>query len=268
MARMTLPDLSLAVSRLRRAAPLVHNITNQVVANVTANALLAIGASPAMVMAEEEVGEFVRKAAALVVNLGTLTAPQRAAMHLATEAAGEAGVPWILDPVAAGATAFRLDTARGLLGHRPQVVRGNASEILALAGEVAGGKGVDSAHRPEAAREAARALARRSGAVVAVTGATDYVTDGEAMLAIANGHPMLTRVTGTGCTATALIGAFLGAGFDGMAAATAGLAVLGVVAEGAARMADKPGSFQVALLDGLYALEDADLARQARISAA
>lgn len=265
---MTPTDLSLALSRLRTAAPLVHNITNQVVANVTANALLAIGASPAMVLAEEEVGEFVRKAAALVVNLGTLTAPQRAAMHVATEAAAEAGVPWILDPVAAGATAFRLETALSLLGRGPRVVRGNASEILALAGQAAGGKGVDSAHRPEAAREAARGLARMSGAVVAVTGATDYVTDGAATWAIANGHPMLTRVTGTGCTATALIGAFLGAGLDGMAAATAGLAVLGVVAEGAARQAGGPGSFQVALLDGLHALEGADLARQARVTAA
>jgi hydroxyethylthiazole kinase len=268
MAKMTPPDLSVALSRLRAAAPLVHNITNQVVANVTANALLAIGASPAMVLAEEEVGEFTPKAAALVVNLGTLTAPQRAAMHVATEAAAKAGVPWILDPVAAGATAFRLDTARSLLGRGPSVVRGNASEILALAGEAAGGKGVDSAHRPEVARQAARHLARQSGAVVAVTGATDYVTDGTAMLAVANGHPMLTRVTGTGCTATALIGAFLGAGLDGMAAATAGLAVLGVAAEEAARKADGPGSFQVALLDGLYALEDAGLARQARVSPA
>jgi hydroxyethylthiazole kinase len=265
---MTLPDLSTALSRLRNAAPLVHNITNQVVANVTANALLAIGASPAMVQAEEEVGEFVHKAAALVVNIGTLTAPQRAAMHVATAAAAAAGVPWILDPVAAGATAFRMDTARSLLGRSPRVVRGNASEILALAGQAAGGKGVDSADRPEAAREAARQLARRSGAVVAVTGATDYVTDGTAMLAIANGHPMLTRVTGTGCTATALIGGFLGAGLDGMAAATAGLAVLGVVAELAAEQAGGPGSFQVALLDGLHHLGDAELGRLARISVA
>ncbi|MFD1108145.1 hydroxyethylthiazole kinase [Pseudoroseomonas ludipueritiae] len=267
-ARMTSPDLSSALSRLRAAAPLVHNITNQVVANITANALLAIGASPAMVLAEEEVGEFTPKAAALVVNLGTLTAPQRASMHVATEAAIEAGIPWILDPVAVGATAFRLGTAHSLLERGPSVIRGNASEILALAGEVAGGKGVDSAHRAEAAREAARRLARRSGSVVAVTGATDYVTDGTGMLAIANGHPLLTRITGTGCTATALIGAFLGAGLDGMAAATAGLAVLGVAAEEAAQRATAPGSFQVALLDSLYTLGDAALARQARVSAA
>jgi hydroxyethylthiazole kinase len=265
---MTLPDLSHALARLRGAAPLVHNITNQVVANVTANALLAIGASPAMVQAEEEVAEFVVEAAALVVNLGTLTAPQRAAMHLATAAALDAGVPWILDPVAAGATAFRLGTAHSLLKHAPSVVRGNASEILALAGHAGGGKGVDSVHRPEAAREAARDLARRSGAVVAVTGATDYVTDGTAMLSIANGDAMLTRVTGTGCTATALIGAFLGAGLDGMAAATAGLAVLGVAAELAAPGAGGPGSFQVALLDALHGLQDETLGRMARIDAA
>jgi hydroxyethylthiazole kinase len=259
-------DLMTALPRLRAAAPLVHNITNQVVANFTANALLAVGASPAMVQAEEEVGVFVKLAAALVVNMGTLTSPQLAAMHLATQAAAEAGIPWVLDPVAAGATPFRLQAARGLVQRSPAVVRGNASEILALAGESASSKGVDSAHGSDAAREAARALALQHGAVVAVTGAVDYVTDGRTTWAIANGHPMLTRVTGTGCTATALIGAFLGAGLPPMQAATAGLAVLGVVGEGAAEHATAPGSFQVALLDGLYTLAADTLVQKARVT--
>jgi len=262
---MQQPDLTHALSRLREAAPLVHNITNQVVANVTANALLAIGASPAMVQAEEEVGSFVRLAAALVVNIGTLTAPQLAAMHIATRAAGEAGVPWILDPVAAGATPYRLQAARSLVQLQPAVVRGNASEILALAGEAVSSKGVDSTHGSGAALAAARHIAKEHGAVVAVTGAVDYVTDGQATWAIANGHKMLTRVTGTGCTATALIGAFLGAGFTGMQAALAGLTVLGVVGELAAAKASAPGSFQVAILDGLYELDDATLASHARV---
>jgi hydroxyethylthiazole kinase len=261
-------DLTNVLSRLRAAAPLVHNITNQVVANVTANALLAIGASPAMVQAEEEVGSFVRLAAALVVNIGTLTAPQLAAMHIATQVAGEAGVPWILDPVAAGATPFRLQAARDLIRRQPAVVRGNASEILALAGESVTSKGVDSTHGSGAALQAAKHLSAEYGAVVAVTGAVDYVTDGQLTWAIANGHPMLTRVTGTGCTATALIGSFLGAGLPAMQAALAGLAVMGVVGEQAATKATAPGSFQVAILDGLHELDDATLASRARVALA
>ncbi|MDB5368534.1 MAG: Hydroxyethylthiazole kinase [Roseomonas sp.] len=261
-------DGSDVIARLRAAAPLVHNITNYVVANLTANALLAVGASPAMVEAEEEVAEFVRRAAALVVNIGTLTAPRRVAMHRAAAAAAEAGVPWILDPVAAGATGFRLETAQVLAAQRPAVVRGNASEILALAGQTAGSRGVDSVHAAEAARDAARGLARRLGTVVAVTGAVDYVTDGARMMAVANGHALLTRVTGTGCTATALIGAFLGAGLPPMEAALAGLVLLGVAAEHAAAEAAGPASFQVALLDRLALTDDAALAAGARVTPA
>lgn len=258
-------DLPAALSDLRMAAPLVHNITNVVVANVTANALLALGASPAMVQAPEEVEEFVAKASALVVNIGTLMAPQRLSMHLAAKAATAAGVPWILDPVAAGATQYRLETARSLLALKPQVLRGNASEILALAGESGRSRGVDSTQTSDRGLEAARMLARRNGTVVAVTGAVDYITDGDQVLAIENGHLMLTRVTGTGCTATALIGAFLGAGLSGIEAAGAGLAVLGVAAEMAAENAAGPGSFQVALLDALYALDETELASRARL---
>jgi hydroxyethylthiazole kinase len=258
-------DLPGALARLHAAAPLVHNITNQVVSNLTANALLAVGASPAMVQAEQEVEEFVRIAAALVVNIGTLQAPTLAAMHLAAQAATAAGVPWILDPVAAGATAYRREAATSLLALRPQVLRGNASEIMALAGEAGTSRGVDSTQAAERAQDAARRLALQSGAVVAVTGATDYITDGTNMLAVANGHKMLTRVTGTGCTATALIGAFLGAGLLPMEAAGAGLALLGLAAEQAAPSAG-PASFQVALIDALYRMDGATLAAGARLS--
>ncbi|MFC3123667.1 hydroxyethylthiazole kinase [Pseudoroseomonas globiformis] len=270
--RRMVPDEAMAMldgalARLRQEAPLVHNITNQVVSNVTANALLAIGASPAMVQAEEEVGEFVRHARALVINIGTLLAPQRAAMLIAARGAKAAGIPWVLDPVAAGATAYRRSAARDLLSLGPSVLRGNAGEILALAGEAGLSRGVDSLAASTAAREAAGALARQGkGMVVAVTGATDYVTDGTTMLALSNGHPLLTRVTGTGCTATALIGAFLGAGLPPMAAAVAGLTALGVAAEDAALRATGPGSFQVALLDRLHGLEDAAMREAARIT--
>jgi hydroxyethylthiazole kinase len=265
---MTTPafDLTAALSTLRARNPLVHNITNYVVMNTTANALLAVGASPAMVHAGEEVADFAPIAAALVVNIGTLSAPWVSAMIAAANAANNAGVPWILDPVAAGATPFRRETSRRLVALKPAVIRGNASEIIAVAGDSSGGKGVDSTASSESAADTARRLARDTGAVVAVTGKVDYVTDGQRTAAIANGDVMLTRVTGTGCTATAIIGAYLGAGFAPFDAAVAGLATIGVAAEIAVKEARGPGSFQVALIDALYRLDDAALAAGARVS--
>jgi hydroxyethylthiazole kinase len=253
-------DLSRALARLRARGPLVHNITNYVVMNTTANALLAIGASPAMVHALPEVEAFAPLAQALVINIGTLSPPWVEAMEKAAVAANAAGVPFVLDPVAAGATAYRTEVSLRLLALRPAIVRGNASEIMALAGESgAAGKGVDSTRGSDAARDAAKALAERAHCVVAVTGAVDYVTDGTRMTGIANGDPMLSRVTGTGCMATALCGAFLGAGLAAFDAAVAGLAVMGVAAEQAIRGAKGPASFQVALIDAFHTLDDAAL---------
>jgi hydroxyethylthiazole kinase len=263
---VTTPDLTSALSTLRARNPLVHNITNYVVMNTTANALLAVGASPAMVHAAEEVADFAPIAAALVINIGTLSAPWVEAMAAAATAANGAGVPWILDPVAVGATAFRGETSRRLVALKPAVIRGNASEIMALAGARSAGKGVDSTASSESAADTARRLAQDTGAVVAVTGRADYVTDGEHTAAIANGDIMLTRVTGTGCTATAIIGAYLGAGLAPFDAAVAGLATIGVAAETAVKEARGPGSFQVALIDALYGLDDAALVGGARIS--
>ncbi|MCB1495713.1 MAG: hydroxyethylthiazole kinase [Bauldia sp.] len=256
---MERPDLTSAIDRLRSRGPLVHNITNYVVMNSTANALLAAGASPAMVHALDEVADFAPIAQALVINIGTLSAPWVAAMEKAAEAANAAGVPWILDPVAAGATAYRTETATRLAAMGPAVIRGNASEIMSLAGEAGGARGVDSTKGSEAAQDAARRLAKRTGAVVAVTGAVDYVTDGERMVGLANGDPMLARVTGTGCMATAIIGACLGAGLAPFDAAVAGLTMLGVAAETAIRHANGPASFQVGLIDALHRLDDAAL---------
>ena len=260
------PELHDAVARLRARAPLIHNITNYVVMNTTANALLAIGASPAMVHALPEVEAFAPLAQVLVINIGTLSPPWVEAMERAAVAANVTGVPFILDPVAVGATAYRTEVSLRLLALRPAIVRGNASEIMALAGETgAAGKGVDSTRGSEAARDAAAALARRAKCVVAVTGAVDYVTDGERMTGIANGDPMLSRVTGTGCMATAICGAFLGAGLAPFDAAVAGLAAMGVSAERAIVGAKGPASFQVALIDALYALDDAALAAGMRL---
>jgi hydroxyethylthiazole kinase len=263
---VTKPQIHDAIARLRARAPLVHNITNYVVMNSTANALLAIGASPAMVHALPEVEGFAAIAQALVINIGTLSPAWTEAMEKAASAANAAGVPWILDPVAAGATPYRTEASRRLLAHRPAVVRGNASEIMALAGESgAAGKGVDSTQGSDAARAAAAALARQAQCVVAVTGAVDYVTDGSRMTGIANGDAMLARVTGTGCMATALCGAFLGAGLPPFEAAVAGLGAMGVAAERAVIEAGGPASFQVALIDALHHLDDATLAAGIRL---
>jgi hydroxyethylthiazole kinase len=254
----------LAAVRSRR--PLVHNITNYVVMNNTANALLALGASPAMVHALEEVSDFVGTSNALVVNIGTLSTPWVASMKLAVEAANARQVPWVLDPVGVGATRFRNETAADLARMKPAAIRGNASEIMALAG-LSGSRtrGVDSTQSSEAALDAARRLSRETGAVVAVTGVVDHVTDGERLVSIANGHEMMTRVTGLGCTATALVGAALAVERDRLLACAAGLVFLGVAGEIAAARSPGPGSLQVHLLDALHALDGQALAVRARL---
>jgi len=237
-----------------------------VVMNNSANALLALGASPAMVHSCDEVEDFVAISQALVVNIGTLFSEQIAACKLAAMRAKVAGVPWILDPVGAGATSYRRAAAGALAKLNPSVIRGNGSEILTLAEQARSGqgRGVDSLHGSESALDGARTLARETGAVVAITGAVDYVTDGERITAIENGHPLMTRVTGLGCSATAVVGAFLAVERDAFAATTAGLAVFGVAGEIAAERAAGPGTLQVALLDTLYALDEGTLKAKLR----
>ncbi len=264
-AGLTEAALGGGLERVRATAPLVHNITNFVVMNTTANALLAIGASPAMVHAVEEVEAFVHHAAAVVINIGTLSEPWSEAMRRAVETANAAGVPWVLDPVAAGVTPYRSAIAADLVARRPTVIRGNASEILALAGGTGGGKGVDSTHGSTAALDVARRLAAATGSTVAITGEVDHVTDGSNVASIANGHAMMAKVTGLGCTASALIGAFLGAGLAPMAAAMAALTALGVAGEVAAAQSLGPGSLQLNLLDQLYRLDRTILTRYGRL---
>jgi len=260
------------LTRLRTAAPLVHNITNFVAMNVMANVQLAIGASPAMIHAREEAAEFASIASALTVNIGTLSPEWLAAMHDAAAAATAAGRSWVLDPVAAGATGFRRRAAAELLALSPTVIRGNASEVIALAASAGisaapemSGKGVDASDPVAAAEKAADALARSSGAVVAVTGVEDYVTDGSRRARIANGHALMPRVTALGCALTGVVGAFLGAGspaFDGTITA---LAYYGLAGEQAAQHAGGPGSFLPAFLDALAAIGPEELERGARI---
>lgn len=248
------------LQRLRARTPLVHNITNYVAMDVSANALLAVGAAPAMVHAVEEVEEFVAISHALVVNIGTLSPAWVEAMRRAADRAAQLGKPWVLDPVGAGATKYRTQTARELAGKRPTVIRGNASEILAVGGGVEGTRGVDSAHGSDDALAAARALAARLGCVVAVTGEVDYVSDGRRTLAVHNGHVMMTRVTALGCSASALVGAFLASHDDPVMASAAALGVIGLAGEIAAKDSAGPGTFRQHLLDALYAMDEAAIA--------
>jgi len=257
-----------SLRRVRERKPLVHNITNFVVMNYTANALLACGASPVMAHAAEEVEEMVSLAGALVLNIGTLSPPWIQAMLKAGKRANALHVPVILDPVGAGATRLRTDSARRLIeGLSIQVIRGNASEILSLAGEKSGSrtKGVDSVHTVDQVTETAVALARELRTTLAITGAVDLITDGERVFRVMNGHEMMGHVTGTGCTATVIIGAFLAVNPDPLEAATTGLSYFGLAGEKAAARTLSPGTFQIALLDALYEMKEEDLRAGAKI---
>ncbi|MBF4461981.1 MULTISPECIES: hydroxyethylthiazole kinase [unclassified Rathayibacter] len=251
---------------LRAATPLVQCITNAVVTGFTANSLLALGASPAMCDLPGEAGVFANVASATLVNLGTPGAEQREGAREAVAAASRVGTPWVLDPVAVGPLPVRTALAVELLEARPAIIRGNASEIRALAGVGGGGRGVDSVDTAEQALDAALALARRFGAVVAVSGAVDVITDGKQLVRVSGGHPLLTRVTGGGCALGAAMAAFVGSGeHDPLRAAVAASVVWGLAAERAAAQASGPGSFAVGLLDALASLDAADVAAGARI---
>ncbi|MFF3029068.1 hydroxyethylthiazole kinase [Microbacterium sp. NPDC057944] len=254
---------------LREAPPLTHCITNAVVTGFTANVLLAVGAAPAMVDIVGEAGMFAGVASGLLVNLGTPNPEQRAASLEAAAGAAASGTPWVLDPVAIGALPVRTALAQELVALRPTAIRGNASEILALAGLSAGGRGVDATDTTDAAADAAVALSSRFGSIVAVSGPVDLITDGQRVLRLANGHELLTRVTGGGCALGAVMAAFLGAarttGADALTAVASASLVYTIAAERAAAASAGPGSFAVALLDALAAVHPDDLAGAARV---
>jgi hydroxyethylthiazole kinase len=253
---------------LRERKPLVHQITNYVVMNETANATLAIGALPVMAHAREEVEEMVGLASALVLNIGTLSEDWIEAMLLAGRAASTRAIPIVLDPVGAGATAYRTDTARKILGEvHVTVLRGNAGEVATLVGAEAEVRGVESMAVGLEPSQLAAEAARQLGLVASVTGPVDYVSDGERVLAVANGHPLLAAVTGTGCISSALSGCFLAALPEApLEAAAEALAALGVAAEDAAAGAEGPGTFHARLYDALAALDPATLDGRAHIS--
>ncbi len=262
MDRTDILGIGKTLADIRAASPVIHNITNFVVMNTTANALLAIGASPVMAHAEEEMADMVNIASALVINIGTLSAPWVRSMFTAADQAAKRGIPVVLDPVGAGATAYRTKTARELIGAiRPAVIRGNASEIMAVSGEMKTTKGVDSTEASHDALSAAAAIHRACGAVVCVSGPTDYIVGGDSVIKVKNGHPLMTRVTGMGCTATALCGAFAAVNSDYTRATAQAMAVMGIAGQKAAEGAAGPGSLQVRFLDALYTLSDRDIAQ-------
>ena len=256
---------ALLLAAVRAQKPLVQNITNFVAMDVAANVLLAIGASPAMVHGVEEVPEFVQLASALVINLGTLSQPWVDSMLVAAGAAALRKLPWVLDPVGAGATSYRNAAVARLLALKPAIIRGNASEILAVA-RIAGlststarPKGVDSAHGTAEAQGMAMVLARHQNCIVAATGAVDVVTDGTRLIRLGNGDALMTKVTALGCALSAMAGAFAAVTPDMLEATLSAIAVYGVAGEMAARQAQGPGSFRVALLDCLHVLGGNDL---------
>lgn len=252
---------------IREKRPMIHHITNYVVMNVTANVTLSMGASPVMAHANEEVEEMVAFASAHVLNPGTLSPHWITAMLSSGKKAKALGIPVILDPVGAGATALRTETCMQILEEvKPSVIRGNQAEVMILGGKDAQIQGVDSMETGEVPLEAFKALARNSGAVVCVTGPVDYVTDGETTYKIENGHPMMANVTGTGCSSSTAVAVYCAAGGATAQSCALGLAVFGACGELAAEECQGPGSFQVAILDALYNAPSRDVGARLRIT--
>jgi len=256
------------LDKIRQNAPLVHNITNFVVMNPSANILLATGASPVMAHSRKEVADMAAMAGALVLNIGTLAEKWIEAMVLAGKAANQRGIPVILDPVGAGATGYRTRTVKHILDEtKISVIRGNASEVLSLAVDDVKTKGVDSSlSLSDKIVAAAGAIARQHACIVAISGEKDIITDGTRMFRVANGVPLMTRVTGLGCGLSAVAGAFCAVAREDLLAATAAaFGFYGLCGELALAVSDRPGSFFVAFLDSLYSAGGAEIREHLRI---
>lgn len=256
------------LQRIRDQKPLILNLTNNVVQSITANMLLAVGGVPVMLTHTQEIRDLLHSCAnGMLVNVGTLSAEQAETMLTAVTDAAEAGIPWVLDPVAVGLLKFRTQVCKQLLQTPPAMIRGNASEIIALAGaQGALCRGVESSAESIAALPAAKALASQTGAAVLVTGETDYMTDGQRTITCTNGHELMTRVTGVGCAMGALCAACLACADNALEAAVATAAILGLAGERAAAQYPHPGSFAAALLDELDRMTPQDLEFSARLT--
>jgi len=262
-------EFTKVLTTVRERKPLVHNITNVVVTNFTANGLLALGASPVMAYARQEVADMARIAGALVLNIGTLNETEIEAMILAGKSANEHGVPVVFDPVGAGATAYRTDTAARILSEvRVSVLRGNAAEVATCVGAASEIKGVDAVGTSGDTVALAAEAARRFECVSVITGKDDVVSDGNQTYLVHNGHPLLTRVTGTGCLLSSVIGAFAAVESDYVLAATAALTFYGVAAELAVQASgdNSPGSFQMELLNRLAQVAGEELKQASSVS--
>lgn len=242
---------------IRKQSPLIHNITNYVVMNNTANALLAVGASPVMAHSVDEVEEMAGIASSLVINIGTLEAAWVEAMLIAGKTALTKSTPIVFDPVGAGATTYRSKVCKQLIEEcKPSIIRGNASEIIALLDTEVQTKGVDSTNTSDSALNSAKALALQTNAVVVISGETDYITNGATVETVKNGNPMMAKVTGMGCTATAIVGAFSAVNKNLLEAAAHGMAVMGITGEIAASISKGNGSLQINFLDTLFNLDE------------
>lgn len=240
---------------VREKSPLIHNITNYVVMNNTANALLSVGASPVMAHAIDEVADMASIASALVINIGTLDAEWVKSMLLAGKTALAKGTPIVFDPVGAGATPYRTTVCKQIIEEcKPTIIRGNASEIMALCDTNIQTKGVDSTSTSDSALDSAKILAKQTKAIVVVSGETDYITDGKNIEMVYNGNPLMAKVTGMGCTATAIVAAFAAINSNTIQAATHGMAIMGIAGEIAARKSSGNGSMQANFLDELFNL--------------
>jgi hydroxyethylthiazole kinase len=264
--KITAAEIYKSIEIIRQKSPVVHNITNYVAMNNTANALLALGASPVMAHAQEEVEEMVNISSALVINIGTLSKPWIYSMLKALRQARKNNIPIILDPVGAGATTYRTQTSRELINSEPPtIIRGNASEIMALSDDKSKTKGVDSATTSDAAITTAQKLSETYKCVVCVSGQTDYIVHNKQITKVKNGHPLMTKVTGLGCTASALCGAFAAVEKSPFAATVKAMAVMGIAGEMAAAVASGPGSLQTHFLDCLYGLSEEDISQRLKI---
>lgn len=265
---MNMEDAARGIELVRKQKPLVHNMTNNVVTNFTANGLLAIGASPVMAYAREEAADMAKIAGALVLNIGTLSRESVEAMIIAGKSANEHGVPVIFDPVGAGATPFRTESAQAIMRKvKVSAVRGNAAEIANTLGEDWLIKGVDAGEESGDRTVLAKKAAKLWDTAVIITGSEDVITDGTKTYTVGNGHQLLTKVTGTGCLFTSVIGAFCAVEKDVCRAAVSAAAFYGTAAELAAAKTESrgPGSFQIEFLNQLAAVEAMDIKERGRI---
>lgn len=259
--------LAQTLNAIRENSPLVHNITNYVVMNNTANGLLSLGASPVMAHAIEEVEDIVTISSALVINMGTLSEKWVDAMLLAVKKARSTNTPIVFDPVGVGASKYRTAMAQQIIeAGTPDIIRGNASEIMALAQLTNTSKGVDSTMDSQDAIEGGKTLSKTLNNTIIISGETDYIITGNQITSISNGSPLMSKITGMGCTATAIVGACLAVEPNIHQAGVAAMAIMGVVGDITTKLSNGPGTFQTYFLDGLHQLTPEKLVELAKIN--